>query len=214
MFKPDLSPIDHALIHFDHALRTLHGRPRVSSRITPAAGIEEDNLDEQQRDDVISMMRINHAGEVAAQGLYTGQALTAHLEGQRAAMELAAMEENDHLEWTASRLRELGGERSRLDPLWFGGALLIGAAAGAVGDRWSLGFVAETERQVVSHLDGHLRRLPHSDRKSRAIIEQMRDDELEHATMAEEGGAKELPPPVKGAMWFASRVMIALAGRV
>ncbi|KPJ92022.1 MAG: 2-octaprenyl-3-methyl-6-methoxy-1,4-benzoquinol hydroxylase, partial [Gammaproteobacteria bacterium SG8_11] len=156
-------------------------------------------------------MRINHAGEVAAQGLYQGQALTARLPKVRAQMEQAALEENDHLDWCKKRATELGKGTSLLDPFWYMGSVVIGAAAGAAGDKWSLGFVAETERQVVKHLDSHLRRLSEHDEKTRAILQQMKADEGRHATSAVKSGGAELPTPIKKAMQLASKVMTKTA---
>jgi ubiquinone biosynthesis monooxygenase Coq7 len=156
-------------------------------------------------------MRGNHAGEVAAQGLYQGQALTARLDSVRQQMERAALEENDHLAWCESRAKELGAHVSYLNPLWYGGSVAIGALAGLAGDKWSLGFVVETERQVVRHLDDHLARLPAQDAKSRAILEQMRQDEGHHATVALEAGGAALPEPIKRLMGLASQVMTRTA---
>jgi len=156
-------------------------------------------------------MRVNHAGEIMAQGLYQGQALTARLGEVREAMEQAAQEEFDHLAWCEDRLNELGSRPSLLNPLWYAGAFALGAGAGLAGDRWSLGFVSETEAQVVEHLDNHLGRLPQADRKSRAIIEQMKQDEARHGTEAREAGGAPLPPPAKGLMQLMSRVMTRAA---
>jgi ubiquinone biosynthesis monooxygenase Coq7 len=152
-------------------------------------------------------MRVNHAGEVAAQGLYQGQAATAELAEVRAAMEQAADEENDHLAWCEERLTELGSRPSLLGPLWYAGAFAIGAGAGLVGDRWSLGFVAETERQVVRHIEEHLGMLPADDERSRAILEQMKADELAHGSAALAAGGVELPAPVRGVMGAVSKFM-------
>jgi ubiquinone biosynthesis monooxygenase Coq7 len=215
--RPDgrnLTAVDRLLINLDRGLRTVFGAPQTTARANPASAIEDAELDDQQRRLAGELMRINHAGEVAAQGLYQGQALTARLPKVRAAMERAALEENDHLDWCATRIDQLGSHTSVLGPLWYAGSFGIGALAGAVGDRWSLGFVAETEHQVVRHLDDHLRRLPPQDHKSRAILEQMRDDELHHATTAIESGGAALPQPVKRLMSAASRVMTGLAGRL
>lgn len=156
-------------------------------------------------------MRVNHAGEVAAQALYEGQALTARLAGVRASMERAAQEESDHLAWCRTRLRELGSRPSLLNPVWYAGAFAIGAVAGVAGDRWSLGFIAETEAQVVRHLDDHLHRLPPEDRRSRAILERMRADELRHGTVAADAGGHALPAPVRRMMGITSRVMTRAA---
>jgi len=153
------------------------------------------------------MMRINHTGEVCAQALYQGQSLTARLERVRDGMEQAAQEENDHLAWCEQRIHELGSHTSYLSPVFYAGSFALGALAGAVGDKWSLGFVAETERQVVKHLDGHLQTLSPQDQKSRTILEQMRLDELHHGTKAQEAGGAELPTPVKRLMQAMSKVM-------
>ena len=152
-------------------------------------------------------MRINHCGEVCAQALYQGQALTAKLPEVREKMEQAATEENDHLQWCADRLKELDSHTSFFNPFWYVSSFSIGAVAGLLGDKWSLGFVAETEYQVVRHLQSHLDELPENDKKSRAVIEQMKEDELHHATVAIEAGGAELPTPVKLAMRSMAKVM-------
>lgn len=160
------------------------------------------------------MMRVNHAGEVCAQALYQGQALTARNDRVRRAMEQASDEENDHLAWCQARLDELGEHKSRLTPLWFLGSFAMGSLAGALGDRWSLGFLAETERQVVRHLEGHLERLPPGDTRSRSIIRQMKIDEGRHARHAVGAGGSELPECVRKAMVATSRIMTTAAARV
>jgi 3-demethoxyubiquinol 3-hydroxylase len=203
----DYSMIDRLLMGFDQALRTVFGRPQPSERPNPAEAVANPELAAAERDLSARLLRIDHTGEVCAQALYQGQALTARLTQVRAAMERAAMEENDHLDWCEDRIHELGGRKSLLNPLWYAGAFLIGGTAGLVGDRWSLGFVAETEQQVGKHLDDHLQRLPDKDLKSRAILAQMQEDELRHATVALENGGAPLPEPVKLAMWVASQVM-------
>ena len=157
---------------------------------------------------------MDHAGEVAAQALYHGQAVTARTRQLRGAMEQAAREEGDHLCWCRERLDELGDEPSKLDPIWYAGSFLIGAAAGLAGDKWSLGFVVETERQVMRHLEGHLASLPERDARSRAILAQMREDEGVHATTALESGAAELPEPVKRLMTLTARIMTETAYRL
>src|SRR5687767_595896 len=159
-------------------------------------------------------MRVNHVGEVCAQALYQGQALTARDPVTRAALEQAAREEEDHLAWSAERMRELGARPSLLNPLWYAGAFAIGAAAGVLGDKWNLAFLAETERQVEEHLTGHLEALPQDDRRTRAVVEAMRADEAKHRASAVSLGAGELPEPVRHAMRFASRVMTTVAYRV
>jgi ubiquinone biosynthesis monooxygenase Coq7 len=156
-------------------------------------------------------MRVNHTGEICAQALYQGQALTARNATARAALEQAAAEETDHLAWTAQRIEELGGRASLLNPLWYAGSFALGAAAGFLGDKWNLGFLAETERQVEGHLEGHLDRLPAQDEKSRAIVNEMKVDEARHARTAVDHGAAELPEPVKLAMKLGSRVMTRTA---
>jgi ubiquinone biosynthesis monooxygenase Coq7 len=152
-------------------------------------------------------MRVNHTGEVCAQALYQGQALTAKRTDMRAALERAAQEETEHLAWTEHRIDELGGRKSVFNPVFYAGSFAIGAAAGVLGDRWNLGFVAETERQVVAHLDEHLGKLPEQDHKSRAILEEMREDEARHATFALQEGGAALPFPARALMRFASMVM-------
>ena len=198
-------------MHLDTGLRTVFGRPRVTERPNPAEQTEETELTQAEKELAGRLMRINHAGEVAAQGLYEGQALTARLPDVRDKMERAAMEENDHLAWCESRINELGSHKSLLNPLWYGGSLAIGAIAGLAGDKWSLGFVTETERQVVRHLDTHLALLSEKDQKSRAILEQMKEDEGHHATTALHAGGAELPTPIKKIMALTSKVMTKTA---
>jgi ubiquinone biosynthesis monooxygenase Coq7 len=206
-----LTPLDHLIINFDQALRTLAGKPLVTGRPNPAADREETELGAVEKAESLRLMRVNHAGEVAAQALYQGQALTARLDSVRGSMEQAAEEENDHLDWCERRVTELGGHVSYLNPLWYLGSFTIGAAAGAVGDKWSLGFVAETEKQVIRHLDGHLTRISGRDQKSRAIIEQMKIDEAHHGAEAIQAGGAELPRPVKQLMKLISRIMTGTA---
>jgi ubiquinone biosynthesis monooxygenase Coq7 len=164
-----------------------------------------------ERQIAAALMRVNHTGEICAQALYQGQALTARNATARAALEQAAAEETDHLAWTAQRIEELGGRASLLNPLWYAGSFALGAAAGFLGDKWNLGFLAETERQVEGHLEGHLDRLPAQDEKSRAIVNEMKVDEARHARTALEHGAAELPEPAKLAMKLGSRVMTRTA---
>lgn len=208
------SPLDHLIANFDQALRTLAGRPLVTERPNPAGDITETALSEQERDESMRLMRINHAGEVSAQALYQGQALTARLDSVRERMEQAAREENDHLEWCELRVQELGGRTSLLNPFWYAGSFAIGAAAGAIGDKWSLGFVAETEQQVTQHLQDHLGRLSPQDHKSRAIVEQMKEDETHHGETAKAAGGADLPGPIRGLMKLMSKVMTTAAYRV
>ena len=198
--------IDRLIVTFDKGLRTLFG-PALTSRPLPGADLPESGMAEAQRRHAAALMRVNHTGEVCAQALYQGQALTARSSRAQAALERAAQEETEHLAWTGTRIEELGGRRSLLNPLWYAGSFAIGAAAGLLGDRWNLGFLAETERQVVEHLDGHLQRLPAEDRRSRAIVEEMRLDESRHETTAHVHGAAELPLPARMLMRAASKVM-------
>jgi len=203
----DYSPIDRLLMHADTALRTIAGKPVVTQRDYPANEIDDCEFEADERRRVASLMRVNHSGEVSAQALYQGQALTARLGEVREKLEQAALEENDHLAWTENRLHELGDRTSYLNPIWYAGSFAIGAFAGAIGDKWNLGFLAETEQQVVRHLDKHLEKLPQQDKRSRAILEQMKTDEAKHATTALDHGAAELPTPVKKLMAAMSKVM-------
>jgi ubiquinone biosynthesis monooxygenase Coq7 len=206
--------IDQAIAIFDTALRTLAGVHRAG-RPSPAGGTPDlQELDAGERAHSAALMRVNHVGEVCAQALYQGQALTARDPGNRRALEAAAREEEDHLVWSAQRIEELGGRPSLLNPLWYAGALAMGAVAGAVGDRWSLGFLAETERQVEEHLEGHLARLSPADARTRAVVSAMRDDEARHRDTALALGAADLPAPIKGAMRAAAKVMTTVAYRI
>ena len=198
--------IDELIIGFDKGLRTLFA-PARSTRAVPGATLPDAGMDAAQRALAAALMRVNHSGEICAQALYQGQALTARDSTARAALEAAAQEETEHLAWTGKRIAELGGRKSLLNPLWYAGSFAIGAAAGALGDKWNLGFLAETERQVELHLEGHLARLPKTDQKSRAIVEQMCADEARHARSARQHGGAELPAPVKAAMQASSKVM-------
>ncbi len=201
------SPLDRLIAGADEALRTVFSPAAGPARETPGRELDEAVDDPGERRHVAGLMRVNHAGEVAAQGLYRGQAATARLEQVREAMDEAAREETDHLAWCEERLEQLGSRPSLLNPLWYAGSYLIGAGAGLIGDRWSLGFVAETERQVARHLDDHLARLPSGDLRSRAILDQMRSDELRHRETALEAGGADLPAPVKGLMSLVSLAM-------
>jgi ubiquinone biosynthesis monooxygenase Coq7 len=211
MKSRNYSPFDRLLFNLDTGLRTVFGGVHTTGRKNPADLTEEHDLSKSEKDLAGRFMRINHAGEVAAQGLYQGQALTARLPNVRAQMEQAAQEENDHLDWCKKRSTQLGKSTSLLDPFWYLGSVAIGAAAGAAGDKWSLGFVAETERQVVNHLDSHLKRLPEHDQKTRAILQQMKTDEGNHATSAVKSGGAELPAPIKKAMQLVSKIMTKTA---
>jgi ubiquinone biosynthesis monooxygenase Coq7 len=198
----------------DSALRTLFAEPRAS-RPTPLAETAELELTQTERRDSAALMRVNHVGEVCAQALYTGQALACKSPALRAQLAEASREETDHLAWTQQRLNELKGRPSLLNPLWFAGAFAIGYAAGKLGgDRVSLGFVVETERQVEAHLQSHMDLLPAADNASRAIVAQMKADEMAHAQMALKAGAMELPRPVKSVMQLAAKVMTTVAHRI
>jgi ubiquinone biosynthesis monooxygenase Coq7 len=198
--------IDRMIIGFDRALRTLYGHP-VSLRPVPGQNLPSVELTTAQKRHAAALMRVNHSGEVCAQALYQGQALTARGAATREAIERAAAEETEHLAWTAQRIDELGGRLSFLNPILYAGSFAIGAFSGFLGDKWNMGFLAETERQVEGHLEGHLDRLPPQDDKSRAIVAQMKEDEARHANMALANDAAELPVPVKQAMRISSRLM-------
>lgn len=201
------SSIDTLLINLDQAIRTVFGRPSSTGRPNPAAQTREADLTAAEQQRSARLMRVNHTGEVCAQALYQGQALTAHQADVRAQLEQAAREENDHLNWCEARLQELGSHTSMLNPLFYAGSFLIGALNGQRGDRWNLGFLAETERQVVRHLQGHLQCLPGQDHKSRSILETMQEDENHHATKAIAAGGAPLPLPVRLLMKAAAKVM-------
>jgi 3-demethoxyubiquinol 3-hydroxylase len=202
------------LIHeLDRALRAIAGVAHAS-RPSPGERTAEAVLDERERSHAAALMRVNHVGEICAQALYQGQAWTARDARSRATLEQAAREEEDHLAWTQARLAEMDDRPSLLNPLWYAGSFAIGLAAGVTGDQRNLGFVVETERQVEEHLTSHMDRLPANDVKSRAIVEQMRDDEARHAAMALDAGGAPLPYPVRRAMQAAADVMRAVAYRI
>lgn len=200
------SAVDRLLIRLQDAVASVTPPPRPD-RPNPGAAVEEVELSAAERRHAAGLMRVNHAGEVAAQALYQGHALVARSDDIRRHMLDAAAEERSHLAWCEERLRELGEGPSKLDPLWYAGSFAIGALAGLAGDRWSLGFVEETEKQVSEHLSGHLEKLPGDDARSRAIVEQMRDDEDRHGREAAAAGARQLPRPVQGLMRAVARVM-------
>ena len=206
-----LSPLDIFVGHADAVMRRVFGPPPTAERPSPVAPSAESSLSADDRVRAGRLMRVNHTGEVCAQALYHGQSITARAAPVQTKLERAAEEENDHLAWCAERLRALESHRSYLDPVWYAGSFAIGALAGAAGDKWNLGFLAETERQVVAHLTNHLQRLPTADYKSRAILEQMRIDEAAHATTALEAGGATLPWPVPTLMRLASKVMTETA---
>ncbi len=210
MMNRRLSTIDRFILQADRALKTLIPQSVQSTRPNPVDGLDETLLSDEQKRHIAGLMRINHTGEVCAQGLYQGQAMTADHPHLAAALEKAAEEELDHLAWCEQRVQQLGYTTSLLNPLWYLGSVGIGVVAGLAGDAISLGFVAETEHQVQAHLEHHLSQLPVDDHRTRAIVEQMNLDERQHAEMALAAGGKPLPPPIKGAMHLMSRVMTTL----
>lgn len=205
--------VDRLIVEFDKGLRTLFSRAH-SARPHPDALVPDAPLNDAEKQHAAALMRVNHSGEICAQALYQGQALTARDPAVQQKLQQAAQEETEHLAWTARRVHELGGHLSVLNPFWYTGSLAIGAVAGLLGDRWNLGFLAETERQVGRHLQSHLDRLPPQDDKSRAIVAQMYTDETRHADMAAALGGAELPQPVQLAMQLNSKVMTMLTYRV
>ncbi len=213
MSNRNYSGLDQLIECADNALLTLFARPK-GSRQSPANSLDEPHLSDSERKLSASLMRVNHTGEVCAQALYQGQALTAKLPEIREEMETAAQEEIDHLNWCDERLDQLQSHTSYLNPLFYAGSFVIGAIAGAVSDRISLGFVAATEDQVCSHLDSHMGRLPEADKKSRAIVEQMREDEAEHQAAALQAGGIEFPPTVKKVMTKISVLMTETTSRI
>jgi ubiquinone biosynthesis monooxygenase Coq7 len=205
------SPLDRLLTAADRALRAVFGPPRAARAMPGAPPDGQAPLSEAVRRQAGALMRVNHAGEMAAQALYHGQALVARNPATREFLDRAALEEADHLAWCALRLKELDSHPSRLDPLWYAGSFAIGALAAAFGDRASLGFIVETERQVEGHLSGHLERLPPEDARSRAVLEAMRNDEVGHGNQAANAGAAALPGPVRALMRHTARLMTATA---
>ncbi len=207
------SLLDKFFIEADKALRTVYGAPPTPQRPNPALKVPEGNHDlpAEARRLAGRLLRVDHAGEVAAQGLYRGQALTARNTNTRERMQHSADEENDHLAWCSDRLVELGSHRSRLGPFWYLGSYVLGAVAGLAGDRWSLGFVNEAEQQVVQHIDDHLKRLPAGDIKSRAVLAQMKIDEAQHAAVAQSAGGQLLPQPIRRLMRLTAKFMTRTA---
>ncbi|WP_226648947.1 2-polyprenyl-3-methyl-6-methoxy-1,4-benzoquinone monooxygenase [Microbulbifer variabilis] len=214
MSERNLSGLDRLLIQADRALRTLSPGEPCHGRVSPAKGEAEAELSDAERKHAAGLMRVNHSGEVCAQALYQGQALTAKLPEIRGEMERAADEEIDHLAWCEQRLKELDSRPSLLNPLWYGLSFGLGAAAGKISDRISLGFVAATEERVCEHLESHLQKLPAQDKRSRAVVEQMLVDESEHAHAALAAGGKRFPAPVKGAMSLVSKVMTSASYKI
>ena len=207
--------VDKLVSSLDNGLRSTFTKPNAK-RNSPAQGLTEDPIayDDELQKTSASLMRVNHVGEVCAQALYQGQALTSRSEEVKNKMQEAADEEIDHLNWCYQRIEELNGHTSIMNPLWYIGAFSIGVGAGLAGDKWSLGFLAETERQVVKHLESHLERLPEQDTISRAVISQMVIDETEHAEMAVENGAAELPSAIKNLMRLSAKVMTNISEKI
>lgn len=201
------------IIEFDKGLRTLFSQAH-SARPHPDANLPDAPLDQAEKKHAAGLMRINHSGEICAQALYQGQALTARDPAVQAKLQQAARQETEHLAWTSKRVHELGGHLSVFNPLWYTGSLALGAFAGLLGDKWNLGFLAETEHQVGEHLQSHLEKLPPQDAKSRAVVQQMYADETQHSKMAKQMGGAELPQPVRRAMQAASRVLTQTAYRI
>ena len=205
-----IHPLDNLISGMDKALRVIAG-VASSSRPNPAAHAADADMTEQERRHAAGLMRVNHVGEVCAQALYNSQARFATDPAMKEKFEQAGREEEDHLAWTAQRLAELNSQPSLLNPLWYAGAYAIGSVAAHLGDKRSLGFVVETERQVENHLHSHLSLLPDQDAKSRAIVQQMKDDEIVHGQAARDMGGEEAPAPVKAAMAIAAKVMTTTA---
>ena len=205
--------LDQLIVEFDKGLRTVFGQAR-SVRPVPGAALPESPLTDEQRRHVAGLMCVNHCGEICAQALYQGQAMMSRNPAVRGELRQASEEETEHLAWTEQRLSELGGRKSLLNPLWYGASLTLGMLAGRLGDRWNLGFLAETERQVEAHLSAHLDRLPPEDARSREIVAQMKEDEARHAETAISLGAHDLPAPARAAMKLMSRVMTTTAYRI
>lgn len=205
--------LDRLIVEFDKGLRTLFSEAH-SVRPHPDADLPDTCLSDAEKKHAVGLMRINHSGEVCAQALYQGQALTARDPAVQAKLLHAAQEETEHLAWTSRRVHELGGHLSVLNPLWYTGSLTLGAFAGLLGDKWNLGFLSETEHQVGGHLQSHLQKLPEHDAKSRAVVQQMYTDEIGHSEMAKEMGGAELPTPVKAVMQATSKVLTQAAYRI
>ncbi len=201
---------DKLIATFDKGIRTIFAAS-VAARARPDAALEEPALDDTSKQHAAALMRINHVGEVCAQALYSGQAFTSRNPQTVSALRKAADEETDHLAWCEARINELGGRKSLLNPLWYAGSFILGAIAGAIGDKWNLGFLEETEQQVSTHLKNHLNLLDETDIKTRTIINQMQEEEIAHANTAKQLGASELPAPIKAGMKFASKIMTKTA---
>jgi ubiquinone biosynthesis monooxygenase Coq7 len=211
MTQRNYSATDQFCLHLDQVMRTVFGKAATTDRLYPAAKTKETELTEKQRQHSASLMRVNHAGEVCAQALYHGQGLVSRREEVKEKMQHAMIEEGDHLSWCQTRLQELGSHVSYLNPFWYVGSFAIGVTAGLVGDKWSLGFLAETENQVVKHLQHHLTLLPSQDEKSYQILTQMQQDEAQHREDAIHAGAAELPWVIKKLMQACSKMMVKVA---
>lgn len=209
--KRQYSFIDSLCMNLDHVVRALFDNPKTGIRPNPAEKSENIELSAAEAKHSAGLMRINHAGEICAQALYHGQGIVSRDITTREKLQQAAVEENDHLAWCSYRLQELGSHTSYLNPLWYAGSFVIGMTAGLAGDRWSLGFVAETEKQVIQHLKGHLKRLPEKDIKSHQILQQMEQDEARHRQEAIELGAAPLPRFIKKSMALISKLMVKTA---
>lgn len=205
-----MSPLDQLIVAFDRGLKSVWG-PNGSTRPYPGADQADQTISPSGRKHAAALMRVNYSGEVCAQALYQGQAITTKNLHIRNLLAQSAQEETDHLAWCGERIKELGGRRSFLDPIWYAGSLALGAVAGLAGNQWNLGFLAETEKQVGDHLADHLRKLPAEDARTRAVVQQMALDEAAHGDIARENGAAELPRPVKAVMKAMSRVMTSTA---
>ncbi len=211
MTERSYSILDEFLLQIDRGLRTVCNNPAPSQRPRPDRDCAASELATREQSHSAGLMRVNHAGEISAQALYYGQAVFAREPRIKEILHKAAQEENDHLDWCAERVRELGSHTSYLSPVWYLGSFSFGLLAGLAGDRWSLGFIVETERQVERHLSEHLQRLPAADEKSRTILEQMQRDEVHHATMATRAGAADLPKPIPQIMSLVSKAMTTTA---
>lgn len=203
--------LDKLCLGIDQAVRALSNQPHTSGEVYPAKSVSEEPMTDAQRKHSASLMRINHAGEVCAQALYHGQAVASRSHDVQEKMQQAALEEGDHLDWCKKRLDELDSHTSYLNPLWYAGSFCIGMAAGMIGDKWSLGFVVETERQVIKHLSGHMAILPMQDQRSYQILKRMEQDEAHHRDQAQDAGAHELPAYIKSVMALTSKIMVKTA---
>ena len=214
MNQREFNKTDEIMLNMDRVLRTLFGKPKTTNRSNPSINLKDIDLSNKEKDHIARLMRINHTGEVCAQALYQGQALTARDSETKLNMQKSADEENDHLQWCEQRIKELDGRPSLLNPIWYAGSLLIGLTAGAMGDKWSLGFVAETEKQVKDHLEKHINQLPEDDQRTAEILKQMIADEEEHGKKAIEHGGADLPKPFKLFMKLTSKIMTKAVYRI